>query len=226
MAISNPVTDGQATPAVGPVTTLAITTTAAVPADSKIWVVFSYFAASATAPTVAGGGLTWTVDSTTANGSSRCGLAWADAPAGLASSSTITLTIPSGSSVYHQSMYATGAGSGAATARNSGTTATAAWSSGSVAVPSGSVLIGVGDNGDASGGNSSNTPSGGNTEVHDQFIAGDGGTTSCYQLGTGASIAASGTFNAANITASVAAVFAADGAATPVFRPSRMPLGV
>jgi hypothetical protein len=226
VAISNPVDIGKTDAAVGTSTTVAFTTTGAVASGGKLFVHVGWFGASITLSSGSGGSLTWTVDSQVANGSDHEGLMWADAPAGLASSSTITATFSGGADGRHiAGDYVTGAATGAAAARTSGTTGTTAWTSGSLTVSAGSILMGSCYN--ETGTNPTNTPSGGNTEIHDSFTSGDSAHTSCYQIGTGASIAASGTWTGSGTLAAVGVRFdPASATSAPAFQPRRMPLGV
>lgn len=177
----------------------ALTTTASVPAGGKIWVWVGW-AAATTLNTVAdnsGSPLSWTIAATVANGNAKQALVWADAPAGLASGTVITATFSAASgSRYMQGAYSTAVKAGAAAAVAApGTGGTTNWASGALTVPAGSILIG----GCYSGSGTTtvtNTPTGGNTELHDQNIATDSALTSCYQMGSDTSIAAQGTWSA------------------------------
>lgn len=76
----------------GNATTIALTTTNAVAAGGTIFLVVGNFNAAVDLTSVAGGGLTWTVEAKANNGGVRAALAKAEAPSGLASGSTITAT--------------------------------------------------------------------------------------------------------------------------------------
>lgn len=69
---------------------IAITTNVTVAAGGFVVMLVSWFDAAVTLSSGSGGGLTWTVDQQQANGSDRLGVMSAPAPAGLASSTTIT----------------------------------------------------------------------------------------------------------------------------------------
>jgi hypothetical protein len=80
-------------------TTIAFTTTGAVAAGGFIIVSVGWFDAAATLSSVAGGGLTWTIDKQghpTNPAASNSALVSAQAPAGLASSTAITATLSAG----------------------------------------------------------------------------------------------------------------------------------
>jgi hypothetical protein len=75
-------------------TTVTVTTTAAAAAGSKIFACFSWWNSGVATLTVAGGGLTWSSRvQVNGGGGDRYAIWSADAPAGLASGSTITSTI-------------------------------------------------------------------------------------------------------------------------------------
>lgn len=215
--MANPTTVGQNTPTVGGTsTTVSFTTNRIVLAGEKIWVYVGWFAANLLS-SVSGGSLAWTVDSQQANGSDRFGFAWADVASDLPSGTTITATIAGtgGDTKHICGFAAAGWATGAASARNSGTTSTTTWTSGTVSVLSGDILVG-GSYGEGSpSGATNNTATGGNTEVHDFAASGDSGVATEYQVGTGASIAIQGTWNTATTSANVAASFAQAVAGTP-----------
>lgn len=71
-------------------TTVAITTTGAVPAGGRVILEVGW--ANAVTPTGSGGGLSWAVDHTVANSNLRVAILSADAPAGVAASTVLTVT--------------------------------------------------------------------------------------------------------------------------------------
>lgn len=82
-----------ASPDTSSATTVVLTTTAAVPAGGKLTLGLGWY--NAATFTVAGGGLTWTSDANvaaTGTPDRQAGLASADAPAGLAISTALTVT--------------------------------------------------------------------------------------------------------------------------------------
>jgi hypothetical protein len=97
--------------------TLPVTTTGTIAAGSKIILAAGWRTAT-TLSSVAGGSLTWTIDIQRVNGlaAQHAALIQADAPSGLASGSTITLTFSGNTTaktvaVYEVTGLATGAGS-------------------------------------------------------------------------------------------------------------------
>jgi hypothetical protein len=93
-------------------TTKAVTTSASVPSGGKIILNVMWFSATGTLSSVSGGSLTWTVDKQQQSGATsyRTGIASADAPAGLASSTTITATFSASADTSGlQCYYITGA---------------------------------------------------------------------------------------------------------------------
>lgn len=224
MAISNPAAVGNTGLLTTSVSTIALTTSANVPAGSKLWLVVTWWDASFTLSGVSDGTNTYTIDVQGVNGANHVAIVSADIPAQLNSGATITATL-SGASVSRSiaAMYSSGVATGAGAAygavsqnQNSSTT----WSSTSTTVTSGDILIGGSHWEDSVG--PTNTASGGNTEVHD-FTSGSGAAaTSCYQIGTGAAIAASGTWTticAASSGLRSSAVAYSAAAAAPVNAP-------
>lgn len=229
--MANPTTIGQNVPVGGASsTTVSFATNRIVTAGEKVWVIVSWFDTTSSLNTVTGGGLAFTVDSQQSNDGDKLALAWADCAADVASGTTIQGTLSAnGISACICGMAASGWATGAALARNAATNGQT-WSSGSVTVASGNILVGGAYGDGASGNPPYNTPSGGNTEVHDFGVNADSGVFTEFQVGTGAAIAISGTVGATgpSTIAALAASFAASGA-TPAGRlwvPRRMPLGV
>jgi hypothetical protein len=115
-------------------TTVTVTTTATAAAGSKIFAYFSWWNSGSATLTVAGGGLTWSSRvQVNGGGGDRYAIWSADAPAGLASGSTITArpgpaAAGSSSTVVSYTGLATGT---AADATNTATGTGASWSSGS-----------------------------------------------------------------------------------------------
>lgn len=72
--------------------TIAATTNVAVASGARIFLAVSWFQATETLASVAGGSLTWTITPQAQNGNQGVALVWADAPSGLASGTTITAT--------------------------------------------------------------------------------------------------------------------------------------
>jgi Tfp pilus assembly protein PilZ len=101
--------------------TIAATTNVAVASGARIFLAVSWFQATETLASVAGGSLTWTIPAQTQNGNQGVALVYADAPAGLASGTTITATFSTTAgfrAIVGASMTGgtTGAAQGAATA--------------------------------------------------------------------------------------------------------------
>jgi hypothetical protein len=197
MAISVPLTTGTATlGATGG--TIPFTTTATIPAGGKHWVVVGWFFTTTTVTGISDGTNTYTVDVQGNTGDCSLAIASADCPAGLASGTVVTATFGSASTADRQicGMYSTGVQSGVgaaygAVSQNQGSTAT--WSSTATTTNNGDILIGGSHWED--GAPATDTPSGGNTEVHDFSTGGGSSVTTVYQIGTGASIAAQGTWS-------------------------------
>jgi hypothetical protein len=170
MAIGTPTSIGTNSGA-GP-TTLNLTTTGAVPVDGLIVIVGCWGFASARTATASGGGLTWTTDHTqgfTSGYEYRLGIFSAPAPAGLASSSTLTLTAGGGNvdGLLMAASYTTGLDqSGTREDTSTGTGASInTWSTGTASTTNADDLI-IG--GSFHDGLATNTATGGATEVTGQ----------------------------------------------------------
>lgn len=169
-----------------------LTTSAAAAAGSKIILAMGWY--SGTLSSVSGGGLTWTILKSVANGNNTSAVIVADAPSGLASGTTITASLtgtPQATQMAAASF--TGLATGTGTdGTASATDATAAWSSGSLASPTtnaNDLLIGVSKQG--TGSDNTDTPGTGYTELYD-FGDGTGDTTTLeYQI-----VSATGTYAA------------------------------
>lgn len=149
--------------------TIALVTTTAVAADGKIFIDVGIFGAE-TLSSVSGGGLTWNVDLKASNGSEHYARASADAPAGLASGTTITATF-TGSTSGDRSISgfsATGVATGTTyDGTNSSTAgAGASWSSGSITTANADDILVGGGTEDGSG-TATATPNSGYTEAND-----------------------------------------------------------
>jgi hypothetical protein len=170
-----------------------------------------------------GGGANATVVGTVTNGNNHTQIVHQDV-VGLASGATVACTFSStnAQSKYFQSAFSTDyAGNHVST--TSGTTGTTAWTSGSITVNSGEVSVGACFGGSTS---ATNTASGGNTEIHDQNISTDSSSTTCFQAGTGAAIASSGTWTASETNGAITASFGAGVTAPAPQSPRRMPLSL
>jgi hypothetical protein len=208
-----PATLGQATPIVGTGNSISHTTTSG-PITGKLWITVGWNDSAGVTTvstlTVGGSATGVTLVGTVTNGSNHESLYHVDVT-GLANASTIAVTFSSvnAQSKYLQTMFSTDY-SGAHVNTTSGTTGTTAWTSGTITVSSGQVSIGACYGGSTS---ATNTASGGNTEVHDQNLSTDSCTTTCYQAGTGAAIASSGTWTASQTNGAITASFGSGAAA-------------
>jgi hypothetical protein len=222
-----PATLGQATPIVGTGNSISHTTTSG-PITGKLWITVGWNdsagATTISSLTVGGSATGVTLVGTVTNGSNHESLYHVDVT-GLANASTIAVTFSStnAQSKYLQTGFSTDY-SGAHILTTSGTTGTTAWTSGTITVNSGETSYGACYGGSTS---ATNTASGGNTEIHDQNLSTDSSTTTCFQLGTGTSIASSGTWTASQTNGAITASFGSGAAAvSPAPHPRRMPLGV
>lgn len=211
-------------------TTIACTTGATAAAGSTIILTGSSIQ-PVVASSVAGGGLTWSVDKT-GNDGVACA-AWicsAYAASGLASGTTITVTL-SASSAGGRSVAATSFTRIPSASRldtTSGPTnfsATTAWTSASTSIAAGSVLIAVGNDFTDQRTSTVTAPS---LEAHDFGTGSPGGfsTTTCYRIETSAaSYTVAGAWAASATGTVVAAAYKWDGTAAaaevqgPLFQP-------
>lgn len=121
---------------------LALTTTGAAAAGSRIFVVVEWYGAQ-TLTSVTGGGLTWTVDKTATDGTVNIGLASAVAAAGLASSSTITANFSAATGLGNIAAVSfTGLGSAAPEVTSSATHMGTTWNAGSLVTTSAKLVLG------------------------------------------------------------------------------------
>lgn len=124
--------------------TFNFNTAATVAAGAHIILVCGAFRSGAQTFTVSGGSLTWTEDKTVVNGSVRFSVFRAPAPSGLASGTTLTVSLGSGSNdmIAGAVSYAGIDTSGTVVTSASSTGSGTAWSSTSAAAASGNALIG------------------------------------------------------------------------------------
>lgn len=204
----------------GSVTT-TLTTTAAIVSGAHAIVLLHIFAGAL--HTVSGGGLTWTQAHTVISGNIRISLWYAPCPAGLASSTNLTigsLTGTTGDITAVISSYTGIDTSGTIVAFNGGTAATAGWATGTIAGNSGDAYIG-GAGGD--GTLRTSTPAATNgttpTERQDFNSATSGGSVTLVEkIGGAASDSLAGTWSGVLTHVTVGAAFkpAAGGGAAPV----------
>jgi hypothetical protein len=177
-------------------TTVTVTTTAAAAAGSKIFACFSWWNSGVATLTVAGGGLTWSSRvQVNGGGGDRYAIWSADAPAGLASGSTITSTIGVGGGGQFLNVVSyTGLATGTtADATNTATGTGASWSSGSATNISADALF-IGGAGVEATTSTTSTPTAG-TE-----IAGSDVYSATAQQGTAAGYTIAATVAARAIT--------------------------
>jgi hypothetical protein len=224
--VAAPATLGQATPIVGTGNSISHTTTSG-PITGKCWFTVGWndSAGVTTVSTLTFGGSSTglLLVGTVTNGSNHKSLYHADV-VGLASGATnaVTFSSTNAQSKYFQTAFSTDY-AGAHILTTSGTTGTTAWTSGSIVVNTGETSYGACYGGSTS---ATNTPSGGNTEIHDQNLSTDSCTTTCYQLGTGASIASSGTWTASETNGAITASFGSGTTAAPPPALRRFPLSL
>lgn len=200
-----------------------ITTTNAVAAGGRVVVVAGRFDSGAGTLSIAGGGLTWATDHNLSSGSLRIYVFSAPAPAGLAASSTLTVSSssPGTTDIQCGALSLLGVDTSVWVAGFNGAAAsTAGWSSGSVSAGSGDTLVG-GAFEDGSG-TLTSTPTGPALEAWDFNDATQ--TEACtgvYTTGLAGSAAAAGTWSGAisHIAIGVAYKAAAAGGATSLLVP-------
>lgn len=206
--------------------TIPFTTTSAVAAGGFIVLSVGWFDSAVNLSSVAGGGLTWTVDkqgrAAGGPGSSNAALVSAQAPSGLATSTTITATF-SGTTPTAR-MIGGSSFLGVATSAPVDTTngpigvnvAAAGWATGSTTIAAGSLLIATCY---AETTNTTSTPTSPSIEALDWSIGGGGVTqTTAYRIEASAgSYTVAGTF-AVNVQSDTNAVayLEAAGAAEPL----------
>ena len=215
--------------------TIALTTTGAVASGGFIVLgVYWFTYNNVTLNSVSGGSLTWTVDKQFQSGGSvNAALVSAQAPSGLASSTSITATFSSSIPTFKGICGASWTGVATPTVID-GTPGTssgsaAAWTAGSISTSNANDLVVGACTGDASGSFSS-TPTGGWTENNDFSDSTDGDSgTQVYQIvsstgayNPGGTWSTSVSFSGVSVAYQAAATAAA--AAVPFLH--RMPLGV
>jgi hypothetical protein len=175
----------------------------------------SWFASGGAVMTVSGGGLTWSSAVQANNGSDRFAVWTASAPAGLASSSTITATIGSsgpGGLLVSVASFA-GVGTADTTMQSTGTTG-ASWTSGAIANSVAGALF-AGGAGNETAASTTSTPSNG-AEIHDLWntSAGQGMASGWLAAAGTASQAITGTWVGGSSTANTGAlaIYSASGA--------------
>lgn len=203
------------------ITSCTITTTNAVAAGGFIVAVGGWFANNVPTPVMSGGGLSWTVDKIGSSGNDLAFIASAQAPSGLASSSSISYTLSGGASASALTLGAlsfTGVASSSpvdGTALGPVGVSTAAWASGSYSILAGSVIVATSWNEGTVASNTTTAPS---VEALD-FVNGTDfyGQAAEYRIEASAgSYSVAGTWNAAaaNVTVAVAYKAAAAGGVT------------
>lgn len=203
-------------------TTIALTTTSAVASGGFIIVSVGWFNIVSLS-SVAGGGLTWTVDKQGqdgVNGPASCsaGIASAQAPSGLASGTTITATF-SGSAVARNISASSFTGIKTTTPaeasdgpKGSGGSATTAWATNSVALSGGSLLFATSYNETSDVSNTVTAPSLQAVIVHN--TASGLSSVSCYRIESSAgnySVAGTWGGSVKSTTVAVAYLAAAGG---------------
>lgn len=165
-------------------TSLALTTTHAVPAGGFITLAIqNYGASGATSVTgVSGGGLTWVEDAAgawNANGNVAVRLWRANCPAGLPSGTVITISLDAASNVEAgATSWAAGADVAVDTFVTHPNGGTSAWTTGNMTIAAGSVIVAVSGEGYAS--SSPSTPTAPAVELIDMSASGVGELTTCY----------------------------------------------
>lgn len=213
-------------------TTIAFTTTAAVAVGGFIVLEVSWYS-GATLNSVAGGGLTWFVAAQgagTSDVTAHTGIAWAQAPAGLASGTTITATL---SATSIDRTIGGGSFTGVATSSPVDTTSgptngtTAAWASASTAIAAGSLLVAVNFMTGFTG--PTNTVTAPSAEIVDRTDTDGNSATLCYRIEpTAGSYTVAGLWTAAAANVTIAVAFRAatvvdPGPRSTYFAPSLSP---
>lgn len=203
-------------------TSLAFNTTATVASNGFIVAQAGGWFTADTLTSVSGGGLTWSVDASgdySGGNPQYVAIASAQAPSGLASGTTLTFNF-SGSVQYKTvgAMSFTGVAASSAldvAGTDQEVAGTLAWSTGSLSVAAGSVIVGFSWNEGASSGSTITGPS---VEAWED-LHGDGfGATAGYQIvAAGGSASVAGTWGAGTTHLDIGAAYlAAAGAAAPV----------
>lgn len=210
---------------------LTVSTGSAVATGAKIFVCVSWFNSS-TSMTVSGGSLSWSSLKQTDNGNDHFAIWSADAPAGLASATSISAlqTFATRGGILMNCTSFTGLATGTASdTTNQATSTGASWSSGSATNTSPDALF-IGGAGNETVTSTSSTPTAGseladvwNTLAQQGFAVGYTiAATSAARAITGSWVGAASTAN----TGSLVVFPAAAAAAGTSYVPHRMPLGV
>lgn len=205
-------------------TTIARSTTGAVTAGNIVWLLVGWFGTGTISSVTdnSGAALTYVaVQNASPSGDRGVGLVRADAPAGLGAGTTITVTFSASQTdrflnVISASGAATGAG-GVGANSNLANASTTTWSTGSISIGAGSMLLGIAH--EDGGGVTGSTPDAGVTEIFDSSPSSDT-CTGAYRIeASGGSYAVSGAWNGTGTASSVAYVeIVATGGAAPAPR--------
>lgn len=209
-------------------TTVAFTTTAAVAAGGFIVLTITDLTGAGQVPSsVSGGGLTWTVDKTGLGGSaSGIGIASAQAPAGLASGTTITATYSASTagarSICGMSFLGVKTSAPVGVTDNHSNATGTAWTTNSMTVSAGSVIVACAQN---TTNLFTSTPTAPAVEAHD-FGSGGFSQTTVYLIdgGSGGAHTLAGTWSSSANSDTVAVEYLA--APVTATTPTRTLLGV
>lgn len=163
-----------------------------------MWALLGWFSTTVTLSSVTDGTNSYTIDRQGRNFGVNFAVCSADCPAGITNptiTATFSATVPDRKiAAMYSSGVVVGGGATYGAVSNGQTTGATNWTSTATAVTNGDILIGGSHWEDSV--QPTNTASGGNTEVHDWNDGVSGSAaTSCFQIGTGASIAAQGTWS-------------------------------
>jgi hypothetical protein len=208
-------------------TTVALTTTSAVASNGFIVLGIGWFGSTFLVSGVSGGGLSWSVDKQGVTSSIGTALVSAQAPSGLASSTTITVTFTG--SVDVPTIGGTSFTGVATSSPVDGTplgpteVTTAAWSSGSYTIAAGSVIVATNwTEGVVTG----NTPTAPSVEAWDVVTSDSDATVLEYNIqASDGSYTVEGTWNAAHKNQNVAVAYLAasgGGGVSTILFPHRM----
>lgn len=198
-------------------TSVVLTTTAAVAAGGFIVLTGGWFGSNtAVVSSVSGGGLTWAVDKSGGLSNSGTFICSAQAPAGLASSTAITVnfsiivSVPTVSGMSFTGVKTSSPVDG--TPLGPTNVATAGWSSGSYAIAAGSVIVAVDWTQGAITGNTATSPS---VEANEYVKPSDQyGHAAEYRIESAAgSYTVDGTWDAAGSNSNIAVAYLAAAAA-------------
>jgi hypothetical protein len=208
-------------------TSVVVTTSAAAASGTKVLAFMSWFNSSAGPMTVSGGGLTWASVGQANNGSDRFAIWAADAPSGLASSSSITASqqaLGAGGLLVSVASFS-GVGTVDTTAQSTGTTGSP-YTSGATSNTTVGALF-AGGTGNETATSTTSTPSNG-AEIHDLWASGaqQGIATGWLAAAGTASQGITGSWVGAASTANTGllAIYNPSASAPGILR--RFPLGV